>query len=267
MTLCYFSVEEFAEAVGLTSLTVNNLESKKAKLSATQYIAVAALTDSYFANHAELLPKLKAIIDGGDEYETSFRDDSLLKRWFEDFIDFDDAAEIFPDNKLCNVAREYKIFLDAEIFATEDASTFVDELTAALQPTGDKAVMPLRSIEQLKAEASSQEFCRAMTFINRMQADEILQIHGEYSDPNFHDTVIKIFKRFRDTYKLCLVTPNEQLARDVLALNDSATETDFKITAGLVVDGEFNFVGEEFLPEADFDDAKPIKNFVGWEDL
>ena len=265
--MCYFSVEDFAEAIGVTRQTVNNLESKKAKLSATQYIAVAALTDSYFANHAELLPKLKAIIDGGDEYETSFRDDSLLKRWFEDFIDFDDAAEIFPDNKLCNVAREYKIFLDAEIFATEDASTFVDELTAALQSTGDKAVMPLRSIEQLKAEASSQEFCRAMTFINCMQADEILQIHGEYSDPNFHDTVIKIFKRFRDTYKICLVTPNEQLARDALALNDSATETDFKITAGLVVDGEFNFVGEEFLSEADFDDAEPIKNFVGWEDL
>ena len=152
------------------------------------------------------------------------------------------------------------------MFAT-DAEEFVANLTAALSAAGDKAVMPLRSIEQIEAEASSQEFCRAMKFINRMQSDEVLQIHGEYSDPNFHDTIIKVLGRFRDTYKLCLITPKAQLARDALALNDSATDTDFKITAWLVVDGEFNFVGEEFLPEADSDDAEPIKNFVGWEDL
>jgi len=51
----------------------------------------------------------------------------------------DFAVDALTDSRLAN---------HAELFTTEAASTFVDELTAA----NDKAVMPLRSIEQLKAE-------------------------------------------------------------------------------------------------------------------
>ena len=272
--LMNFGVEDFAEAIGVTRQTVNNLETKKSKMSATQYIAIAALTDSYFANHAERLPKLKAIIDGdgkiyGDEYETSFRDDSLLKRWFEDFISADDDAdENFPDDELWNVAQEYKIFLDAEIFKTVDATTFVDKLTATLDALGEKAVLPLRSLEEFEAVGSPQEIFQANFFIKQMKNADVLDVRGEYSDPNFHDTIIKVFKHFRDRYKLCLITTDEQLIGDVLALNDSATENDFKITAGTVDDGEFKFFGEELLPEVeDTPEDFSEKNISGWSEL
>jgi len=100
--LMKFSVENFAEAIGTTPEVITELESKKSKLSTTQYIALAALIDNYFAQNAEHFSTLKKILDSdgknyGAEYETAFRDDSLLKRWFEDFVGFDDDAENFSD--------------------------------------------------------------------------------------------------------------------------------------------------------------------------
>ena len=301
--LMNFSVEEFAEAVGLTSQIINNLETKKVKLSATQYVAVAALTDSWFANHAELLPKLKAVIDGGgknygDEYETSFRDDSLLKRWFEDFVDFDDATEDFsadeevddevddedfPDEALWDLAQDYKIFLDAETLFAADAEEFVTNLTTALSAADDRAILPLRSVEQIQNAANQDptlqaKVSRAIALIQKMQSHGVLQIFGEETDPDFHDTVVKVFEHFRNTYPLCLVTPNEQLARDVLMLNDSAEDDDFEIAAAFVVDGLINFYGAQESPAEDFqddsqtdsdepEDKSTEREFNGWSEL
>ena len=62
--LMKFDVEEFAGAIGVPVQTLNELETKKIKMSATQYIATAALTDNYFAQNAEHFTTLKAILDG-----------------------------------------------------------------------------------------------------------------------------------------------------------------------------------------------------------
>ena len=93
--LMKFRVEEFAEATGIKPQIIKNLEMKKIKMSVSQYIVVAALIDTYFTQNNEQLTSLKAILDSdgknyGEEYETAFRDNSLLKRWFENFIDFAD---------------------------------------------------------------------------------------------------------------------------------------------------------------------------------
>ena len=132
-----FGVEKFAEAIGVTRQTINNLETKKSKMSPTQYIAIAALTDKYFEQNDERFSALRAILDSdgknyGAEYETAFRDDSLLKRWFEDFIDYgeeDFEEESCDPGELWDLPQEYKIFLDAEIFTREDAVHFVKDLT------------------------------------------------------------------------------------------------------------------------------------------
>lgn len=313
--LMNFSVEDFAAALGVTSQTVNQLEAKKIKMSATQYLAIAALTDAYFANHEELLPKLKAIIDSdgksyGEEYETSFRGNSLLQRWFEDFIDFDDATENFPaddeffddeqddsdeenfpDEELWDLAREYKIFLDAETLLVEDAEEFVENLTAALEAAEVKAIIPLRSIEQLQDAANQNaglqdKISQAMLLIKRLQTSGVLQIFGEEIDPDFHDTIISVFERFKSKYPLCLVTPNEKIAREILSLNNSC-EDDFEIAACFVEDGLINFYhaeesfaedfDEDENSEEDYSDTEIVsdapeensaeKKFVGWEEL
>lgn len=281
--LMNFGVEEFAEAIGVTRQTINNLETKKAKMSVMQYIAIAALTDSYFAQNSERFTALKAILDGdgknyGTEYETAFRDDSLLKRWFEDCIDFgeDDASdEEFPicaENALWALAKEYKIFLDAELLKAADAAAFIDELTAVLKCAKEKAIMPLRSIEQFKATATPQESKQAMTFIQQMRNNNVLNIHGEESDPDFHDTILAVFKRFRDTYNCCLITPDEKLAREVLQLEND-DEDDQEITAGFVAAGTFRFYDKEELAAAEdtAEDSNPVtseeNDFSGWETI
>lgn len=272
--LMKFGVEEFADAIGVTRQTVNNLEKKKSRMSATQFIAIAALTDTFFAQNKRRLPALKAIVDGDEtnpDFETSFRDDSLLKRWFEGFIDFgDDNDKNFAENEedtLWTLAREYKIFLDAELLKTEDAETFVNELTTALASVREKAVMPLRSIQRLQAEATPKEFDQAMTFIHQMRMNKVLNVHGEETDSGFRDTILTVFRCFRNTYNLCLITPDEQLARDVLQLND---DDGLEIKAGFVAAGAVKFYDEE--PQAvAAEESDPLTNpkdsFNGWDEI
>lgn len=283
--LMQFGVEEFAEAIGVARQTVNDLETKKTKMSATQYIAIAALVDNYFAQNEKMLPALKAIIDSdgkdyGEEYETAFCGNSLLKRWFEDFIDFaadDFEIEDFADdneNPLWDLAQEYKIFLDAELFKTTEAEEFAYNLTTALDFADEKAVIPLRSIEQLKAEATAEEFNQAMTFIRQMQEREVLQIFGEADDSDFRNTILTVFERFRNKYKLCLITPDESLARNVLELKDSGDEDALEITAGFVENGELKFyvdaeplAEEEITAEEQQPPADTLNKFSGWSEL
>ena len=279
--LMEFGVEEFAEAIGVTRQTVNNLETKKTKMSATQYIAIAALVDNYFAQNERMLPALKAIIDSdgkdyGEEYETAFRGDSLLRRWFEDFIDFaddenvaDDDFEDFSDddeNPLWDLAQDYKIFIDAELLKTAAADDFVFDLMAALDFAEGKAVIPLRSIEQLKAEASPEEFAQAMDFIQQMNGHEVLQIFGEETDSDFRNTILTVFERFRNKYHLCLITPDESLAREVLKLNNA--DDTLGIAAAFVEDGMLKFyVDEELAEEEVTAEKQQPDNFSGWSEL
>ncbi len=267
--LMKFSVENFAEAIGTTPEVIAELESKKSKLSATQYIALAALIDNYFAQNAEHFSTLKKILDSdgknyGAEYETAFRDDSLLKRWFEDFVDFDDDAENFSDaeeNPLTDLVHEYKIFLDAQALAEEkvmNASAFVKFLTAALFDAEKKIIVPLRSIEELGTGGH-----RAKKFLAQMQAAGVLQIHGEEDDPDFRDTILFVFKKFRGKYRLCLITPNEELAQEILRLNDSA-EDGFEIAAGFFDEGEFKFYELYGEPEPNY---IPSEEMEGWLEL
>ena len=268
--LMKFSVENFAEAIGTTPEVIAELESKKSKLSATQYIALAALIDNYFAQNDEHLSTLKKILDSdgknyGAEYETAFRDDSLLKRWFEDFVGFDDGAENFSDdaeeNPLTDLVHEYKIFLDAQALAEEkvmNASAFVKFLTAALFDAEKKIIVPLRSIEELDTGGH-----RAKKFLAQMQAAGVLQIHGEEDDPDFRDTILSVFKKFRGKYRLCLITPNEELAQEILRLNDSA-EDGFEIAAGFFDEGEFKFYELYGEPEPNY---IPSEEMEGWLEL
>lgn len=270
--LMEFGVEEFAEAIGVTRQTVNNLETKKSKMSATQYIAIAALVDNYFACNDRMLSALKAILDSdgknyGMEYETAFRDDSLLKRWFEDFLDHEEPDETFDE--FSDLAAEYKIFLDAKTLTAEDAADFIANLTTALKDVDEKVIVPLRSIEEL-AEADIK---RVNQLLAQMRSAEVLDVRGEETDPDFRETIINVFERFRDSYNLCLITPDKQLASAVLHMNDLDDYSE--IVAGFVTGGTVNFYDAETLDDTDEDEPTTSENpavdsentFEGWQEL
>lgn len=81
------------------------------------------------------------------------------------------------------MTKDYKIFIDAKLFKTTEA-----------------------------------EFNRAMDFIQQMKENEVLQIFGEETDSDFFNTILNVFERFRNKYHLCLITPDESLAREILKL-------------------------------------------------
>ena len=238
-------VEEFAEALGVTRQTINNLETKKTKMSPTQYIAIATLTDIYFSHNEKMLPPLKAILDGdgknyGEGYDTAFYDNSLVKKWFENFMVAPLKITLF------DLAKEYKIFLDSNVLLADGAENFFNKLANALKYFDNKIILPIKSIEPFMIEENHDDSHKILELVKAMQGEEILQIRGDSNDPDFHDTVISVFTRFRSKHNLCLITCDNELAREVLKINEHYRRNNFNIVAGFIEDGTLKFYGDKF---------------------
>lgn len=282
--LMEFQVEDFARSLGVSCQTIKDLETKKLKMSPLQYIAIAALADNYFANHEDRLPKFKAIIDSDGknydaQYETSFSENSLLRRWFEDFIspeNFPAVANLTEDleglppelEKLMQLVDDYKIFLDAKTLLAEHVGYFVENLTDALKAAHKKIIIPLRSIEELKPEVSPNDFEKVIALIQEMRVNNVAQVFGEDSDPNFYLTIFAVFERLREKYRLCLITPDEYLAYRILILNEGEFIVDemnqlgklqeFVIQPAFLEGGEFRFYDTEILAEKFEGKTEPV---------
>ena len=263
-----FKIEDFAKSIGVTCQIINELETKKIKMSPLQYIAIAALADNYFMNHADRLEKFKEIIDSDGknydtQYETSFSENSLLKRWFEDFIfPQDNKQDLVPneeENYLLKLVKDYKVFLDAKTLLGIDAGYFVENLTAALAGTSENIIIPLRSIEELKVEVTPVELDKVLYLIRKMQLNGVAKIFGDETDSDFYLTIWAAFERLHEKYKLCLITPNEYLAYRILALKKNETDDrKFIIKPAFLDDGEFTFYDVELLEEKFEDRRKPV---------
>ncbi len=277
LTLNY-SVSELAEIINVPPQTVNELESGQMEMTTLQYIAVAAFVDNFLRQNPEYILDIQEIVDGNgrdnfENYDTSFSADSLLEFWFEDFINLGDAEEY----DLQMLAAKFKIFLDAEILMTDAAPEIVGDLIDAFEDTDNKIILPLRSIEEVQRGENPDEISQALKYIRRLQEMDFLQIQGEDADPDFHDTILTVFSKFRGNYRLCLITENESLAQDVLKLND-AEDSGFKILVGIINDGNFvpyNFEAEEeIIDEESIDAELPTEKddlskdeIIGWEEL
>ena len=75
---------------------------------------------------------------------------------------------------------------------------------------------------------------KALKQINALQRMNIIQIRGEDSDSNIHDTILSVFAKFRSLHRLCLVTQNKLFANEVKYLNESSEKQGFDILVGYV---------------------------------
>ena len=246
-----FSIEDFAVAIGTTPKIIKDIETKKIKMTATQYIAVAALTDNYLESHQDILPRIKEIIDSdgknySEKYDTSFLEDSLIKRWFENFVTDYDEDIYCDDDTLYDTVADYKIFIDTEVLKMDCAEKFVENLILVLKHFDEKVVIPLRSIEQAKEDKDFAKVNQVLTLIQKLKDKGLVQIRGEDSDPDFKNTIINVFTRFHNDINLCLITPDKKLVYEIFKLNDSS-ESDCKVVAGNIEDGNFYIYDEEFL--------------------
>ena len=246
-----YSGSELADFIGVTRQTINNLETGKAKMSPSQYIAIAAVVDNYILSNGKMFNAIEMIIDGNgkkqdEKYDTSFNNLSLLKRWFACFNDREDlnALSMSYGNAeehgflLQKMVARYKIFIDADVLLIPNSSNFLNMLTDFLVVENAKIIIPIRVIEQIQEMMQdinvSDKAVRALKLLNSLQGKDVVQLRGEESDSNIHDTILSVFAKFRSLHRLCLITQNESFANEVERLNKNSEQQGFDILIGYV---------------------------------
>ena len=126
-----FGVQEFGDLVGLTRQTINNLESKKNKMSVVQYVAVCAIIDHCVKDKPELLSVISTILCSNEEESdhhlfAMIENGSLLKKWFLCFPDeskilgsLQNESEFMERDDFCYIAESCRIFLDQSVLCEE----------------------------------------------------------------------------------------------------------------------------------------------------
>ncbi|WP_220092233.1 PIN domain-containing protein [Helicobacter sp. 16-1353] len=126
-------------------------------------------------------------------------------------------------------AKDWKIFIDTCSILHFASDRFWINIIPFLQQYQNKLIIPFKIIEELQkheANKAKPELAkRAKRCLKDLQQrindDNFIDIRGEEND-SFADNVFQVvFTKFRMTYKLLLITQDNNLARDILALNNN----------------------------------------------
>lgn len=235
-----FGVQEFGDLIGLTRQTINNLETKKNRMSSIQYIAVCAVIDNYIKDKPELLPILSTILcsnedeSAGSIFET-IENGSLLKKWFMCFPDeskifgfSSDVTSVVANEDFNNIADNYRVFLDQTVLFEEGFSNAIQRLALALKNSGNKFIIPLKVIEAIQHQMMSSNESdvylakNGMKLLMGMQNEELVDIRGEKNDVNIISTFVSVFAKFKCVNRLAIITCDAKLAKQIVALNNDA---------------------------------------------
>lgn len=278
-----FGVQEFSELIGLTRQTINNLETKKNKMSSTQYIAICALIDNYTKDKSELLSAILNILASNDEeyINDSLDNDvnkSFLKEWFLSFPDNSkilnfsiDEISTIEDKYFNEIAENYKIFLDNTILLEESFQNKVQTFAKAMEENNNKFIVPFKVIEDIQRQilSSNKNITRGINILEELQNKNLIDIRGEVTDIDINSTFLSVFAKFKSLYRLALITNNLNLASQISVLNNENIKG-FNI---LLLKYEKN-IGikkwEEFtdIQSVTSEAKKNInENFIGWETI
>ena len=135
----------------------------------------------------------------------------------------------------------------------------------------------MRAIEQIQEMIQdisiSGKAVKALKQINDLQRKNIVQIRGEESDSNIHDTILSVFAKFRGLHRLCLVTQNKFFASEVKQLNQNSEKQGFDILVGYIDENGMLALYPEQEPECsenateiflveNFDDITSLKELT-----
>lgn len=122
----------------------------------------------------------------------------------------------------------YKIFIDTCSLLHNSAEEFFVHIIPLLDSCKAKIILPKRCCEELEKHSKNtsdpQLAANASDVLKKLHqliSAGYIDVRGEDSD-NFADNVfLTVFTKFRLKYKLLLITQDNNLARDILALNNS----------------------------------------------
>ncbi|MDY4574613.1 MAG: hypothetical protein SPD90_06110, partial [Intestinibacter sp.] len=140
----------------------------------------------------------------------------------------DRGKETSDREKLEKYVKDYRIFIDTCSLLHPESNKFWNNIIPILHMYNSKIIIPKRSIDELEKHSnnkqnsdlsSSANNCKII--LSKLIRAGYVEIRGEETD-NFADNVFQVvFTKFRMTHNLLLITQDNNLAKDILALNDS----------------------------------------------
>jgi len=120
-----------------------------------------------------------------------------------------------------------RIFIDTCSLMQEGIGVFLDGLRPLLRRHGLKLIAPVgvvRELNRLGEDGERREAAqRGVDALRRLEAEGLVDVRGEASDP-FPDNLFQsLFTRYRTRYRLFLVTEDRGLVSDILRLNEAAS--------------------------------------------
>lgn len=136
--------------------------------------------------------------------------------------------DTYYKNMLDNYTKDWKIFIDTCSILYHASNKFWYNILPYLYQYKNKIIIPLRCIEELQKHTKNianptlaKISENNLKTINQLLENNFIDIRGEAND-NFADNVFQVvFTKFRMTHKLLLITQDNNLAKDILALNNN----------------------------------------------
>ncbi len=173
---------------------------------------------------------------------------------------YQSTPESLAKDALDGFAKDWKIFIDTCSLLDDAADLFWTNIIPYLHLYKNKVIIPLRSIDELEKFthnmskpnlADKSKDC--IKKIQQLQNGGFVEIRGESTD-NFTDNVLQVvFTKFRMTHNLLLITQDNNLAKDILALNNNRS-----VRANPVQVKKINRYG--FLSSFHWDSDTPYKD-------
>ena len=141
-------------------------------------------------------------------------------------------------NSLEYYFNNYKIFIDTCSLLDNASDQFWINAVPLIQKTGNKVIIPLRVMDEVNKHCSNQnkpdlvqKANDTLKTLNNLINAQLVEIRGEKSD-NFADNVFQVvFTKFRMTHKLLLITQDNNLASDILNLNNIKSVKAYPVVA------------------------------------
>lgn len=140
----------------------------------------------------------------------------------------DREKKIYDRENLEKYVKNYKIFIDTCSLLHPEVNKFWNNIIPILHLYNIKIIIPKRSIDELEKHSNNKQNsdlsksannCKMV--LSKLISAGYVEIRGEETD-NFADNVFQVvFTKFRMTHNLLLITQDNNLAKDILALNDS----------------------------------------------
>lgn len=265
-----WSGSDLAEVIGVTRQTINNLETGKSQLTFVQYVALCAVIEKIQRNSPELRSIITAVLKNfpRSSFDGSADDLHLLDEWFSlfpnKFVPAHPNVDALKSIDLMEVlAREYKIFLSPDLLFLDEVRESIESLGATAQQYGNALIVPFLALQTIIRQQGNTVHSVTL-WINEMQHEGRIRLYGQENDPPLTEMLISQFIRLKKKYKLCLITRNEDMAMDILALNNLRSFTGLPIRAATIsTTGAFIEIGQTnsvYETTLEIDDSQIIHN-------